>query len=230
MRAVRPATLLKRDSKRDVFLKYCKISNNTCFEEHLRTAASENNKKRFLGKATGHNDQYIINMGGQKPKLGGDWPLTSPYLQRCVYDRYTIINIHTIYTSICPSIRASMSICQSMHVCFVSILYIICACVLCIDTIYTMYMYIIYKSICLSMHTCIHPSVHVRFVSILFMYTVYYLGIILSMHMVYAYGVCTLCMACILLYPSVCLFMHVHYLSIPYMYAVYVSSYYTVYV
>ena len=80
------------------------------------------------------------------------------------------------------------------------------------------------------MHPSIHPSVHVRFVSILFMYTVYYLGIILSMHMVYAYGVCTLCMACILLYPSVCLFMHVHYLSIPYMYAVYVSSYYTVYV
>ena len=46
--------------------EYCEISNNTCFEEHLRTAASENfNKKRFLGKATGHND-----MGGQRPKIG----------------------------------------------------------------------------------------------------------------------------------------------------------------
>ena len=187
MRAVRPATLLKRDSKRDVFLKYCKISNNTCFEEHLRTAASENNKKRFLGKATGHNDQYIINMGGQKPKLGGDWPLTSPYLQRCVYDRYTIINIHTIYTSICPSIRASMSICQSMHVCFVSILYIICACVLCIDTIYTMYMYIIYKSICLSMHTCIHPSICP---CALCVYTIYVYCVLSRYYTEYAYGVC----------------------------------------
>ena len=53
-------------------LNIAKFLINTCFEEHLRTAASENNKKRFLGKATGHNDQYMINMGGQKPKLGGD--------------------------------------------------------------------------------------------------------------------------------------------------------------
>ena len=28
--------------------EYCKISNNTCFEEHLQTAASENDKKDFL--------------------------------------------------------------------------------------------------------------------------------------------------------------------------------------
>ena len=34
------------------FCEYCKISNNTCFEEYLRTAASENNikKKVFLEK------------------------------------------------------------------------------------------------------------------------------------------------------------------------------------
>ena len=51
--------------------EYCKISNNTCFEEHLRTAASEN-KKRFLGKATVYNDHYIINMGGQMPKIGSN--------------------------------------------------------------------------------------------------------------------------------------------------------------
>ena len=45
--------------------EYCEISNNTCFKEHLRTAASENNnKKRFLGKAIGHSDHYMINMGG----------------------------------------------------------------------------------------------------------------------------------------------------------------------
>ena len=32
-------------------------------------------KKRFLGKATGHNDHHI-NMGGQRPKIGGNRPLT----------------------------------------------------------------------------------------------------------------------------------------------------------
>ena len=54
------------------FCKYCEISNNTCFDEYLHTAASENNKKRFLGKVTGHNDHYMINMGGQRPKIGGN--------------------------------------------------------------------------------------------------------------------------------------------------------------
>ena len=28
------------------------------------------NKRRFLGKANGHNDHYMINMGGQRPKIG----------------------------------------------------------------------------------------------------------------------------------------------------------------
>ena len=28
--------------------------------------------KRFLGKATGHNDHYMINMGSQRPKIGGN--------------------------------------------------------------------------------------------------------------------------------------------------------------
>ena len=53
------------------FCEYCEISNKTCFEEHLCTAASENNnEKRFLGKVTGHNDHYMINMGAQRPKTG----------------------------------------------------------------------------------------------------------------------------------------------------------------
>ena len=38
----------------------------------------------FLGKATGHNDHYTINMGSQRPKIGGNWPLTGPYLQHCI--------------------------------------------------------------------------------------------------------------------------------------------------
>ena len=51
--------------------EYCEISNNTRFEKHLRMAVSEN-KKRFLRKATGHNDHYMINMDGQRPKIGGN--------------------------------------------------------------------------------------------------------------------------------------------------------------
>ena len=63
--------------------KYCKISYNTCFEEYLRMAASENNnKKRFLGKTTGHNDHYMINIGRQRSKIAGNWPMNGPYLQR----------------------------------------------------------------------------------------------------------------------------------------------------
>ena len=43
------------------------------FEEHLHTPASENNnKKRFIGKTTGDNDHYMINMGGQRSKIGGN--------------------------------------------------------------------------------------------------------------------------------------------------------------
>ena len=39
--------------------------------------------KRFLGKATGHNDNYMVSMGGQRPKIDGNWPLTNSYLQHC---------------------------------------------------------------------------------------------------------------------------------------------------
>ena len=55
------------------FSEYCEIFNNNCFEEHMRTAASENNnKKRFLGKVTSHNDHYMINIGGQRPNIGSN--------------------------------------------------------------------------------------------------------------------------------------------------------------
>ena len=29
-------------------------------------------KEIFLGKATGHNDHYMMNIGGQRPKSGGN--------------------------------------------------------------------------------------------------------------------------------------------------------------
>ena len=72
----------KRLQHRFFLCEYCEISNNTCFKEHLCMAASENNKKRFLGKVTVYNDHYMINMGGQRPNIGSNWPLTGPYLQR----------------------------------------------------------------------------------------------------------------------------------------------------
>ena len=53
--------------------EYSKISYDACFEEYLRTAASENNnKKSFLGKGTDHSKRYTINIGGQRPKIGGN--------------------------------------------------------------------------------------------------------------------------------------------------------------
>ena len=42
-------------------------------------------KIRFLRKATSQNDHYMIDMGDQRPKIGINWPLTSPYLQHCIY-------------------------------------------------------------------------------------------------------------------------------------------------
>ena len=38
-------------------------------------------KKRSLGKDTGRNGHYIINMGSQRWKTGGNWLLADPYLQ-----------------------------------------------------------------------------------------------------------------------------------------------------
>ena len=42
LEALRPETLLIRNSNRGVSCEYCEISRNTYFEEHLQTAASEN--------------------------------------------------------------------------------------------------------------------------------------------------------------------------------------------
>ena len=51
----------------------------------ISTNYNYNNNKKVLGKATGHRDHYMIIMGGQRAKIGGNWPLTGPYLQRCTY-------------------------------------------------------------------------------------------------------------------------------------------------
>ena len=36
---------------------------------------------RLFGKATGHSDYYMINMGSQTVKIGSNLPLTNTYLQ-----------------------------------------------------------------------------------------------------------------------------------------------------
>ena len=43
------------------------------------------NNKRYLGKPFGHDNHYMINIGGQRPKTGSNWLLNGPYLQRCLY-------------------------------------------------------------------------------------------------------------------------------------------------
>ena len=49
LQATSSATLLKRETPTQMFFcEYCKISNNTCFGEHLCTAASENNNKKKI--------------------------------------------------------------------------------------------------------------------------------------------------------------------------------------
>ena len=35
----------------------------------------------LLGKPTSHDDHYMINMGGERPKIGGNWLLNSCSLQ-----------------------------------------------------------------------------------------------------------------------------------------------------
>ena len=47
--------------------------------------SKENSKKKtFLGKATGHNDHYMIDMGGQRQKIDSNGLLTGPSLQGCI--------------------------------------------------------------------------------------------------------------------------------------------------
>ena len=63
-----------------IYLNSKKTSSRS-FKEFLGNK-NKINKKRFLEEATGHNDHYMINMGGQRPKIGGNRTLTGPYLQR----------------------------------------------------------------------------------------------------------------------------------------------------
>ena len=55
-------------------------------------------KKRFLGKATGHNDHYVINTGGKRPKIGSNWPLAVAYLQCCKYSGDLFYGLDTANT------------------------------------------------------------------------------------------------------------------------------------
>ena len=78
--------------------EYFKVFNNTCFDKHLRMAASENNKKRFLGEASGYNDHSMTDMDGQWPKIGCNWLLTDPYLQCSL----PVVNTYCILKAVFP--------------------------------------------------------------------------------------------------------------------------------
>ena len=54
-------------------------------------------------KVGSHNDQYIVNTGGQYSFIDGHWPLTGCYLQRCIvgmylhFHQHLLRNIHSRY-------------------------------------------------------------------------------------------------------------------------------------
>ena len=57
------------------FVKVFKFRENKFKIVQKKILGNKNNinkKRRFLGKATGHNDPYMISMGGQMPKIGGN--------------------------------------------------------------------------------------------------------------------------------------------------------------
>ena len=56
------------------FVNVFKFQENK-FKDHSKEFLGNKNninKKRFLGKATGHNDHCMINMGGQRPQIGSN--------------------------------------------------------------------------------------------------------------------------------------------------------------
>ena len=63
--------------------EYLTIPRKKVQDHSKKFPRHKNNNKIFLGKATGYNDHYMINMVWQRPKTGNNWPLTSPYSQRC---------------------------------------------------------------------------------------------------------------------------------------------------
>ena len=91
LKAVRPATSCKACNiiKKGLQHRYFPVNiakflitpvlKNICVRLLLKIII----KKDLLEKPTGHNDHYNINMGGQRPKTGSNWPLTGPYLERC---------------------------------------------------------------------------------------------------------------------------------------------------
>ena len=61
--------------KTNLFCVFCKsayIQRKQVQDCSKGFLGNNNNEKRFLGKAAGHNDHYMIHMGGQKPKIGSN--------------------------------------------------------------------------------------------------------------------------------------------------------------
>ena len=47
-------------------------SKKTSSRSSKELLRDKSNNKRLLGKATSHNDQNMLNMDGQRPKIGGN--------------------------------------------------------------------------------------------------------------------------------------------------------------
>ena len=90
-----------------------------CFEERPHTTASKNNK-RFLGKVTSHNDHYMIFMGSQRPKIGGNWLLTGLYLQN--WNRETVFSCQGFHHTNIVQFVPPYHIISNVHICFFTLL------------------------------------------------------------------------------------------------------------
>ena len=67
--------------KTNLFFEFCKsVWIPTKQVQDCSKEFPENNNKRYPGKPNGHDDYYMINMGGQRLKTGSNWPLNRPYL------------------------------------------------------------------------------------------------------------------------------------------------------
>ena len=78
------------------------------------------NNKRFLGKATSHNDHYMIFMGSQRPKIGGNWLLTGLYLQN--WNRETVFSCQEFHHTNIVQLVPPYHIISNVHICFFTLL------------------------------------------------------------------------------------------------------------
>ena len=60
--------------KTNLFCEFCKSIQNPRkqVQDRSKQFLGNDNEKDFFGKPTGHDDHYMVNMGGQRPKIGSN--------------------------------------------------------------------------------------------------------------------------------------------------------------